>query len=82
MENLDSGNDPNRIRSLPIQVSIRVCSKSLKLRDFIQWTPGTILSFDEPATSPLALFVNNQEMGVGQAVEVGSVIGLRLLQIQ
>ena len=82
MEILDLGNDPNRIRSVPIQVSIRVCRKSLKLKDLIQWTPGTVLNFDEPATSPLVLFVGKQQAGVGQAVEVGSLFGLKLLQVK
>ena len=82
MEILDSGNDRNRICSLPIQVSIRVCRNSLKLKDLLQWAPGTILSFDQPATSPLVLLVNQQEMGDGQTVEVGSSVGLRIAQIK
>lgn len=82
MEICDSGNDPNRLRSLPIQVSIRVCRKSLKLKDFLQWTPGTVLNFDHAVTSPLALFVSQQEMGEGQAVKLDSSIGLQLLRMK
>ena len=82
MEISESDIDQNRLRSLPIHVSIRVCRKSLKLKDFLKWTPGTVLNFDQPATSPLTLFVSQQEMGAGRAVKVDSSIGLQLSRIK
>ena len=76
-----SENDPSRLRSLPIRISIRIESKSHKLKDLLTWTSGTILKFDHPVSSPLNLYVANQKMGEGMAVKVDSSIGLKLSQI-
>ena len=82
MEICNSGNDPTRLCSLPIQVSIRVCRKSFQLKELLQWTPGMTLGFEQSATSPLSLFVGNREMGLGQVVKIDSSIGLQLLQMK
>jgi len=82
MQICDSGNDPNRLRSLPIQVSIRVCRKSFKLKELLQWAPGMTLGFEQSATSPLSLFVGDREMGVGQVVKIDSSIGLHLRRMK
>ncbi len=73
-----SGNDPSRIHSLPIRVSIRVCRKPIQLIDLLTWTSGTILKFDQPASSPLLLCAGNQVIGEGSAVSVDSLVGLKL----
>ena len=73
-----SGNDPSRLHSLPIRISIRICRKSYKLQDLLTWTSGTILQFDHPVSSPLAVHLGDQEMGEGMAVKVDSSIGLKL----
>ena len=78
MDNRQSGNDTNRLHSIPIRVSIRVCRKSLQLKDLLTWTSGTILKFDQFASAPLSLCVGNQEMVEGTAVNVDSLIGLKL----
>jgi hypothetical protein len=78
MDKRRSESDPNRLNSLPILVSIRVCRKSLQLRDLLTWNSGTILKFDQLASSPLSICVSNQEIGEGTAVNVDSLIGLKL----
>ncbi len=77
-----SGNDSNRLHSLPIRVSIRVCRKSLKLKELLTWTSGTILKFDQSVSSPLSLCIGNREMAEGTAVDVDSSIGLKLSRLK
>jgi flagellar motor switch/type III secretory pathway protein FliN len=74
--------DSNQLQSLPIQVSVRVCGKIFKLKQMLEWHSGTILKFDQPASTTLALYVGSQQMGEGLAVKVKSAIGVKLSQIK
>jgi len=53
----------------------------LKLSEFLEWTPGTVLTFDQTANAPLSILVGDRVVGQGQAVKVGQQFGLRLQQI-
>jgi len=71
----------DRLNQLPVQISVRICGCSLKLDQFLNWTPGTMLSFDQSASSPLTLQIGPRIVGEGQAVKIGSKIGLRIQRI-
>ncbi len=81
MDNSESDGQANPLRKLPIQVSVRVCGRSISVDQFLDWIPGTILSFDQRVTSPLAMCIGSCTVGEGQAVKVGSKMGLRLSRI-
>ena len=70
-----------QLGSLPVQLCVRVCSRSLKLNEFLDWVPGTVLSFDQVVSDPLELRVGDQTLGKGKAVKVGPKIGLRVQRI-
>ena len=78
MAELNSTHDLDRIGSLPLTISVKVCQKTLKLTDLLNWTPGTVLAFDQPRTSPLTVSIGSHKLGEGQAVKVGSRLGIRL----
>jgi flagellar motor switch/type III secretory pathway protein FliN len=48
------------------------------MSDFLGWKPGTIVSFDQSATAPLTIRVDDKVVGIGQAVKVGQKFGLRI----
>lgn len=72
----------DRLRTLPILASVRVCGRSLKLSEFLEWTPGKVLTFDQTPNAPLSILVGNRVVGQGQAVKVGQQMGLRLQRIR
>ena len=82
MDNRNSDNRLDRLRKIPIRVTVRVCGRSLRLDELLSWTPGTMLSFDQLASSPLTLCVDEREIGEGQAVKIGSKVGFRIHSIR
>lgn len=68
----------SRLRSLPVQVAVHVCGQSMPLDHFLEWTPGTILTFDQLASSPLAVRIGDQIIGTGRAVKIGQKLGLQI----
>jgi flagellar motor switch/type III secretory pathway protein FliN len=78
---MDIFNTPRSLDRLPISVSVTVCERKLKLNEFINWAPGTLLTFEHPANSQLTLRAGGREIGEGQPVKIGSKIGLRLMSV-
>lgn len=74
----DMTRNSDRLSQIPIEVSVRVCHRNLSLSQFLQWSPGTILEFDQPATAPLLLQIDHKIVGRGEPVKVGSQLGLRI----
>ena|GEM_PF-6050416 len=70
-----------RLGSLPVRLSARVCGRKLKLDEFLEWVPGTVLLFEQAASDPLQLHVDEKQIGEGQAVKTGQHFGLRIQRI-
>lgn len=70
-----------RLSGLSLQVSVRVCSRSLKLGQFLNMAPGTILPFEQSSTAPLEFCLGEQVVGEGLAVKIGPKFGLKLLKV-
>lgn len=70
-----------QLKTLPVSISVRVCGQSLKLNELLEWAPGTILSFDQSAGSPLELKIGEQTIADGHAVKVGTKFGIRIGQV-
>lgn len=75
---INSNFGTDRLSTLPIPVSVRICQRKVTINDLISWVPGTLISFDQMATSRLTLTIGHRDMGMGHAVKVGSRIGIRL----
>jgi flagellar motor switch/type III secretory pathway protein FliN len=81
MVKLHSTCDLVQLDSVPISVSVRVCRRKLTVAELLNWVPGTILSFDEPAMSRLTLCVGDLDLGEGDCVRTGPKIGIRLARV-
>ncbi|WP_029246983.1 FliM/FliN family flagellar motor switch protein [Schlesneria paludicola] len=74
----DMTRNSDRLRQIPIEISVRVCRRNLTLSEFLQWSPGKVIEFDQPATSPLLLQIDHKIVGRGEPVKIGSQMGLRI----
>lgn len=81
MDDRASNDSMVRMAKIPVRASVRVCCRSLKLNQFLSWTPESVITFDQTSSTPLALCVGEYVIGEGQAVKIGSQLGLRLLRI-
>jgi flagellar motor switch/type III secretory pathway protein FliN len=81
MENRPAESHYERLRALPIQISVCVCRRSLSLDDLLEWKSGTVLSFDQDASAPLQLRIGDKSIAEGHAVKIGTQIGLRLKRV-
>ena len=69
---------PNRLDKIPVELSVRVCSQSIRLGEFLAWTTGTVLTFDQPTASSLQLQVGQQNIATGRVVKLGPQLAFRV----
>lgn len=78
--NVDSS-AASRLHKVPVSVSVHVCSQTISLNQLLAWSSGTILTFDQSASAPLELRIGQKSFGTGQAVKLGSKLGLQIRKL-
>lgn len=67
-----------RIRGLPIQISVRLAEKRISLGQLLAITPGALITFDKSCEDLLDMYVNNHRLCQGEAVKTGENFGLKI----
>lgn len=81
MTNCRTDSSANRLSKIPVQLSVQVCGQSLRLDQFINWTPGSVLAFEQQSSSSLQLRLGGQNIATGRVVKVGEQLGFRVESI-
>jgi len=76
-----SGNDLQRILHMQVPVIVKLAERKLTLAEVMRLGPGAIIEFLKSNDEPLELLINNQPIGLGDAVKVGENFGLKINQI-
>ena len=78
----DSGKiNPEVLQSIPVNVSVEVGKTSLKIRDLLRLTQGSVVELERLAGEPLDLLVNNTVVAQGEVVLVNDRYGIRLTRV-
>ncbi|MDA0687487.1 MAG: flagellar motor switch protein FliN [Proteobacteria bacterium] len=67
--------------NIPITISVEVGRTSLKIKDLMRLTQGSVVELDRLAGEPLDLLVNNTLVAQGEVVLVNERYGIRLTQV-
>lgn len=71
----------NMIMDVKVQLSVRLGSCFLPMRELMELTPGTVLQLRQQATDPVGLYVNEKLVGYGEVVVVEDNFGIKVTQI-
>ena len=78
----DSGKiNPDVLQSIPVTISVEVGKTSLKIRDLLRLTQGSVVELERLAGEPLDLLVNNTVVAQGEVVLVNDRYGIRLTRV-
>ncbi|MBS0621481.1 MAG: type III secretion system cytoplasmic ring protein SctQ [Verrucomicrobia bacterium] len=69
------------IGQIPMMVSVEVGKVKLPAEQLLNLQPGNLLSLHLPKSPRVSLAVNGQIIGRGELVEIGDMIGVRILEI-
>ena len=82
-EGTDAKQSMNRevIQNIPITMAIEVGRASLKIRDLMRLTQGSVVELDRLAGEPLDIVVNDTVVAQGEVVLVNDRYGVRLTKV-
>ena len=69
------------LQNIPVTLSIEVGRATIKIRDLLRLTQGSVVELDRIAGEPLDLLVNNTVVAQGGVVLVNDRYGIRLTRV-
>ena len=69
------------MEKIPVTLAIEVGRASLKIRDLMRLTQGSVVELDRLAGEPLDIVVNDTVVAQGEVVLVNDRYGVRLTQV-
>ena len=80
-EELGISLDSELLKNIPVTISIEVGRTSLKIRDLMRLTQGSVVELDRVAGEPLDVLVNGTLIAHGEVVVVNDKFGIRLTDV-
>jgi flagellar motor switch protein FliN/FliY len=72
---------PDVLENIPVTLSIEVGRATIKIRDLLRLTQGSVVELDRIAGEPLDLLINNTVVAQGEVVLVNDRYGIRLTRV-
>jgi flagellar motor switch protein FliN/FliY len=72
---------PDVLQNIPVTLTIEVGRATIKIRDLMRLTQGSVVELDRIAGEPLDLLVNNTVVAQGEVVLVNDRYGIRLTRV-
>lgn len=73
-----SSSDLRRIMKIEVPFVVVLGQRAIKVRDIMNWVPGSIVELAKEADEDLEIRINNKPVGTGAAVKVGENFGVQL----
>jgi len=71
----------NVILDVKVDLTVRIGSCMLPMRDVVELGEGTVLQLDQLASEPVGLYVNDKLIARGEVVVVEENFGIKITQI-
>ena len=73
--------DSDVLQNISVTISLEVGRTSLKIRDIMSLSQGSVVELDKLAGEPLDLLINNTKVAQGEVVLVGDKYGVKLTNV-
>ncbi len=73
--------NPEVLQNISVSITVEVGRTSMKIRDLLRLTQGSVVELDRIAGEPLDLLVNNTVVAQGEVVLVNDRYGIRLTRV-
>ena len=73
--------NPEVLQNIAVSITVEVGRTSMKIRDLLRLTQGSVVELDRIAGEPLDLMVNNTVVAQGEVVLVNDRYGIRLTRV-
>jgi flagellar motor switch protein FliN/FliY len=81
MTNLVEDRKLNIVLDVKVQVTVRLGSCELPMRDVLELGPGAIIQLNQRANDPVGLYVNDKLIARGEVVVLEESFGIKITEL-
>jgi flagellar motor switch protein FliN/FliY len=81
MSTLNDAKNLSVILDVKVDLTVRIGSCTLPMRDVVELTEGNVLQLDQLASEPVGLYVNDRLIARGEVIVVEENFGIKITQI-
>ncbi len=81
MENLLEDKRLSSVLDVKVQVTVRLGSCHLAMRDVLELSPGAIVQLDQKANDPIGVYVNDKLVAIGEVVVLEDNFGIKITEL-
>ncbi len=81
MSTINDAKNLSVILDVKVDLTVRIGSCMLPMRDVVELGAGTVLQLDQLASEPVGLYVNDKLIARGEVVVVEENFGIKITQI-
>jgi flagellar motor switch protein FliN len=81
MTNLNDSKNLSVILDVKVDLTVRIGSCMLPMKEVVELSEGTVLQLDQLASEPVGLYVNDKLIARGEVVVVEENFGIKITQI-
>ncbi|MEI8292735.1 MAG: flagellar motor switch protein FliN [bacterium] len=81
MSTINEAKNLSVILDVKVDLTVRIGSCMLPMRDVVELGEGTVLQLDQLASEPVGLYVNDKLIARGEVVVVDENFGIKITQI-
>ena len=71
----------NIVMDVKVQLTVRLGSCQLPMRDVLELSPGAIIQLNQRANDPVSLYVNDKLIARGEVVVVEDNFGIKIIEL-
>jgi flagellar motor switch protein FliN len=71
----------NTVLDVKVQLTVRLGSCQLAMRDVLELNPGAIIQLDQKANDPVGIYVNDKLIAMGEVIVVEDNFGIKVTQL-
>ncbi len=71
----------NTVLDVKVQLTVRLGSCKLAMRDVLELNPGAIIQLDQKANDPVGIYVNDKLIAMGEVIVVEDNFGIKVTQL-
>lgn len=75
------GKNLDLVLDVKVQVTVRLGSCELPMREIFELNPGSVLQLRQQAKDPVGLYVNNKLIAYGEVVVVEDNFGIKITEL-
>ena len=71
----------NMVLDVKVQLTVRLGSCQLAMRDVLELNPGAIIQMDQRANDPIGIYVNDRLIAMGEVVVLDENFGIKITEL-